>query len=274
MVAVMILIALVLGQLFSVGLIGAVLGPIFNAIGNILILVVYVFAVPIFWLVQTIGSLLGALMGRERQAMEFQGPINILEELEIEPGTAGLPPDLVLMIKWAGVIVVAIIGLFFLLRAINRWNEWDRSDEIAEERDSVWEEWSLKAILIAWLRALFGRFARERTQVAAPEDIMFTKPSAEPASVATIREIYRRLLRLGASLGTPRARNATPYEHLARLRELLRPDKDLTAITEAYVRTRYSPIGAEDAEIGEVQLSWQRVSSVANAELLSDGNDR
>lgn len=264
LVTILILLALTLGQLFSFDLARAVFDPIFSALIAILVLVVYVFAVPVIWSLEFIVSLVSSLI--QRDSPPFQPPpanMDLIEEFQRGQNLTGLPPELIFVVKWAGIGIVALAGLLFLLRAVSRWYEWESPDEITEERDSVWTEWSLKAILIAWLRSLRMRLFGNPLSDAAPLGVSLTQAGTEPTSVTTIRQVYRQLLRLGAALGLPRARNATPYEYLTRLQEHLKPEEDLVAITEAYVRTRYSPVTAGEIEIGEVQNSWERVRAAA-----------
>ncbi len=159
----------------------------------------------------------------------------------------GFSPDVVSGARWGMVLVV--VGVLSVLVAISvvRARRRKRQGD-GDERESVWSaDAALAGVGAAW-RSLWAR----RRQVEA---------SAGP-EVNAIRALYRDLLRLGARLGVPRQRYQTPYEYLPRLHERLpNSGSDLVAMTDAYVRVRYTPHAPRAEEIAEAQLTLERIVS-------------
>jgi hypothetical protein len=78
--------------------------------------------------------------------------------------------------------------------------------------------------------------------------------------IASVRQIYRHLLRWAATAGYPRQLSQTPREYSYVLVGLLpEAQQDLDLITQQYVRTRYGTSLPADFEIRQLTESWQRV---------------
>ncbi|GAI27181.1 unnamed protein product, partial [marine sediment metagenome] len=78
--------------------------------------------------------------------------------------------------------------------------------------------------------------------------------------IASVRQIYRQLLRWTAAGGYPRHISQTPYEYLYALAHLL-PDVqgDLDLITQQYVKVRYGALLPTEDELHQLRQSWHRV---------------
>jgi hypothetical protein len=74
-----------------------------------------------------------------------------------------------------------------------------------------------------------------------------------------VRELYRRLLRLGEALGAPRAVATTPLEHLPSLQHVLEPADAVARITGAYLGARYAERETSAAELAEVRAELDHV---------------
>jgi len=78
--------------------------------------------------------------------------------------------------------------------------------------------------------------------------------------IASVRQIYRQLLRWAATAGYPRHLSQTPQEYSYVLVRLLPEAQwDLDLITQQYVRTRYGTSLPTDYEIHQLTESWHRV---------------
>jgi Domain of unknown function (DUF4129) len=80
--------------------------------------------------------------------------------------------------------------------------------------------------------------------------------SEQPLSV---RALYRRVLRLGESVGARRALATTPLEHLPTLQASLDPPEGLTELTAAYVQARYAEANHTRDEIAELGANVDRL---------------
>ncbi len=105
------------------------------------------------------------------------------------------------------------------------------------------------------------------------------KEGSVSPEVASVRRIYRQLLRWTAGCGYPRHISQTPYEYCRTLESLL-PDtsKDLNFITKQYVRARYGVLLPVEDTLYILSQAWHRIKQTrlkrASAELSSgkEGN--
>ena len=76
----------------------------------------------------------------------------------------------------------------------------------------------------------------------------------------SVREVYRRLLRLGTAAGAARAARHDPFEHLPTLEQALQPTEDIEHLTDAYVLagTPNKPASTELAALEERVVRVQR----------------
>jgi hypothetical protein len=157
-----------------------------------------------------------------------------------------LPPSVVATARWGMVAVVVGLLILFIAIAVVRGRRRARKPG-DDERESVWST----PLLLAGLGAAWRRlWARLREARAAPE--------AE--SVGTIRAIYRELLRVGAGLGVGRKASETPYEYRPRLSSKLPGHaEDISSLTEAYVRVRYTPEAPSREEVDTARGALDRV---------------
>jgi hypothetical protein len=81
-----------------------------------------------------------------------------------------------------------------------------------------------------------------------------------PPAVASVRQIYRQLLRWAATGGYPRHISQTPHEYCYTLVGLL-PEarEDLDLVTQQYVRTRYGALLSTEDELNELSQAWNRI---------------
>ena len=161
-----------------------------------------------------------------------------------------LPPGVVTTARWG--MVALVVGVLILLIAIAVVRSRHRAKKPGEdERESVW---STPLLLAGWSQAWRNLWARLRGGREEPE----------PESVGAIRAIYRELLRLGMGLGVGRRPSETPYEYRPRLSvRLPGGTEEINALTEAYVRVRYTPVAPSQDEVTAGHEALARIQSVA-----------
>jgi hypothetical protein len=80
------------------------------------------------------------------------------------------------------------------------------------------------------------------------------------AGVASVRQVYRWLLRWASTGGCPRGMSQTPYEYCSALAGLLpEAQGDLELITQGYVRARYGASLPDEGESARLSQAWHRV---------------
>lgn len=113
-------------------------------------------------------------------------------------------------------------------------------DDVEEVRDFVWS-WSA---LAAGIAALLDRFIGRRAQPLARGATESGRAADGDGAARSVRELYRELLTLGASLGRDRLPHETSREYeraLAGLEPLASGRSELRELTEVYAEARYGP---------------------------------
>jgi hypothetical protein len=254
----LILASLAVAQLLSFDLLLSASRPLFDLLGRLVLLLLYVIIVPlayvieliVYWLMQFFN--LGG-EGQPPEPMQASDLEGFLERLFNQL----LSPDAIAALKVLGALVLVAIALLLIGRAVARWRpRVSESDTALEERDSVWQAGTFREALWAWLRSLLRRRTAAVTDPAAAGTL--SAPDASNALV-TVRELYRRLLTMGDEAGKRRPAASTPYEHLPALTGALEPRPELEQVTEAYVVARYAEIEAPQLEVEVLREQLERV---------------
>jgi hypothetical protein len=255
-----VLAALIVGQLLSFDLLLVATRPIFDLLGQLLLLAIYLVVIPLAyiveWLIYVMLSLLSA--GATQQPPQPLQPAEIDTRLQ-QLFSQQIPPQLLAALKAAGAAALLIVGLLVVARAAARWRRSSaEADAGEEERDSLWEPGRLRRALLALLRRLFRRDDSAAATQSAASGASVLSGSAG-AELVSMRELYRRLLQLGESLGAHRALHTTPLEHLAALQESLEPANTVAIVTEAYVNVRYADMESTRDEAEAVRKQFERL---------------
>jgi hypothetical protein len=251
-----VLAALLTGQLLSFDVLLVATRPLFDALGWVLLILIYIVVIPLAYIVELLVFAVLALL----RANAGQAPPQPPRTVDIDDAVQRLvaldiPPELELGLKAIGAAVLLAVGLVFIARAAARWRPSSLdADAALEERDSLWEPGRLRTLLMRWLLRLLGR-ARRRA-VAGPADGSAGAVTEQTAGLGSIRELYRELLRVGEVAGARRAAATTPFEHAPALLQRLEPEDAVAALTAAYVTVRYAeqelPPSTEAALRGEL----------------------
>src|SRR6266851_6194552 len=250
---VVVLLALLVGQLLSFELLITATRPLFDLLGLVLLVVIYIIVIPLAYVVELLIYFILSLITPDptRQPPQPYQPgevDNLLQRLLSQ----SISPELLAALKAVGAALVLGVVLLVIARAAARWrSSTTDADAAGEERDSLWDAGSFKRALLAWLRALCRRgspvVAGESNQDATPP-----RSGGTPA-VASVRELYRQLLGLGEAAGSRRMPITTPLEHLPSLQRRLEPEADIARLTAAYLDARYAEQEASAAEVASLR---------------------
>ena len=247
-----ILLALLIGQILSFDLLLVASRPIFDLLGRLLMLAIYILVIPIAFVVEwLVYLLLGLLRGNGgQQQPQLLQPADINNQLQ-NLSTLDIPPEVLIVLKAAGATILLAAALLVVARAASRWRSSNaEADATEEQRESVWDAGRLGRLLLAWLRRLLrlGRRPSATVEAAGPDAL----DAVQAGRTLSIREVYRQLLRLGETAGAPRDAATTPLEHLRSLQLSLEPADDLASLTRAYISVRYAD---EQPSPAEAQLA-------------------
>jgi hypothetical protein len=171
----------------------------------------------------------------------------------------GLAPEVVDAARAVGVVVLLGLGLLLVARTVARWRPPSAlMDGAEEERETLWEPDRVRKALLAWLAGLFRRRLRRASATAEASDLV---ASADQTNERSVREVYRRLLRLGTEAGASRPLATTPFEHLPTLDRALQPTDDLEQLTDAYVLVRYAEQTPQVREVEALEQRLERIQS-------------
>jgi len=244
-------------------------GLLFISIGIILFVGLLISAVATPDFVQLILNILKWLWGLVEMLMTFLASLIPPEEpVELPPAlvmpemdtTEGMrfftmPPAVRNVIRIGWTVMVLGILVLALWRISTQIFDWMRRRSGASGGEVEALHGAFRADLLRMLKyimlqllglILFRRF-RKRREPVAPE-------------VASVRGIYRHLLRWASSAGYPREPYQTPIEYLGLLVELLpESEGDLVFITQQYVDTRYGSAVPSESIREQLRQSWHRV---------------
>ncbi|MBI5955491.1 MAG: DUF4129 domain-containing protein [Chloroflexi bacterium] len=166
---------------------------------------------------------------------------------------------LVHALSWLLFALLAALVLALLARSF-RQSRRRPVEETEEIRESLGGMSLLFADLATWWDRLLGRLRVKRRQVAAPRAPYPEPGTAEYRLALSIRQIYVKLLALGAAREHPRQPPQTPYEYAQMISGAL-PDSsaEIGLITEVYVRVRYGASPVNDSQEAAVRQAWERV---------------
>ncbi|MDR7522420.1 MAG: DUF4129 domain-containing protein [Armatimonadota bacterium] len=220
---------------------GLALSPLLPVV-EILFLVLFVVAGI---LVRLLIAVLSRLPYREMP--DLQTPPTVFDDLLRRLRELEMNPQMVEGARWGMVALVVLLLVIAMALTIVLMRRREGSPD-EDQRESVWSAREL-------LRGLTGVLPR----IGRP------RPPAEDRAgptAGTIRRIYRELLRLGGTQGTPRPSWMTPREHEPRLRGVFtRAAEDVGVLTAAYERVRYGGARPTAAEVRAAGEALERIKA-------------
>jgi hypothetical protein len=264
----LLLVTLLLAQVFTFERIGALLEPLWGPLGTVFWALFYAIFLPLGFLVEGLIYLFRLIIrpGGEPPPPPQAPDTSWLDQLRNQERSNALPPELMLAVKVIVALALGAILVALLARAVFRFRDWWRGDDVEEVRELVWSWPGLAAIwrwLLARLRprpprivvALFGRRVQGDTA----------------AFGGSIRELYRQFLSLGAAIGRTRRLAETPFEYESRLNAdgSLAGSGEVQSITESYVRVRYGPPAPSVPDQGPVAAALARLRALWQDRLSS-----
>jgi len=247
-----VLVALVLGQLVSFNVLIVATRPVFDVLGQVVLLLLYAVVIPLAyvleWLIYLILSLIH--FNADQQPPQPPQPSDVDDVLQ-RLFSQLISPEVLVVLKAVGAAGLLLVALLIVARAVGRWRPSSADAAVTnEERDSVFDAERFMRACLDWLRRVFGRrptLAGRDGEAAHGPVVVASEPSL------SVRALYRHVLRLGESVGAPRPIATTAWEHLPTLQQSLEPAEDLTDVTDAYVMGRYAGVDATPAELADLR---------------------
>ncbi len=237
--ALVILPALALARLLQVDL-SAPLVWLLSPVGTLLGGLLYLFLIPVGWLMELLFNLLHPFFPN------LGGALDALRTLPTPPnaarGVAESNPAFDMLVPYLQTLFTLglfLMALYLVGRSLGR--RLTRLEEEEFVRESLEEE--------------DGGFTKAaRGPKVAPR-------RGERRTADSIRRIYAALVARAGAAGLPRRTDETPYEFLPRLVTAWPSEAEpVRAITEAYVAVHYAERAADKAETERVRALWKRVA--------------
>lgn len=161
-----------------------------------------------------------------------------------------------LSLVWA--IVMIGLLLFALWRISSQILGWLRRKLAGASEGEVERlPGGFRADLLNLIRFLFVKLVSLLRLVKRRQKV---KPVPE---IASVRQVYRQMLRWAAAKGYRRALSQTPHEFMDVLAAALPEARlELGFITEQYVRVRYSRSSPDQAELSRLKQTWNTVQKI------------
>ncbi len=254
-VGALLLIALLLAQSLSFERLDLLLAPLGQLVSDLTWAVIYPLGVGIGYLIVGLIWLLRLIVHPNEGREPPQLPdMSWLQKLKVEDQPD--QPDGLLLptLGLIAGIAVAVALVLLLARAARRLSDWRLPDDVEEVRDSVWSWDAPRDSLLRRLRARF-----QRADVTTPLD-------HDPATPAgNVRELYRRLLLLGAYRGRRRTPAETPdeYERALSATGLFSTGRDeLRLLTELYAEVRYGATQPKLVTISAARAALEQLEAL------------
>jgi hypothetical protein len=199
-----VLLALLLGQIVSFDVLIAASRPLFDLLGTVVLLLIYVIVIPLSYVVEWIIFLILKLLqpNDNRPPPEAPQPSDISNLLQ-RFFSEQVPPEVLMALKAAGAGLILLVALVLVARGLARWRPSSAdADATNEERESLWNAAQLRALLLAWLRRLLHR--GQTAQASVTETPAATVDLVPAPSLRSIRQLYGRLLVEGEAAGARR----------------------------------------------------------------------
>jgi hypothetical protein len=236
------------------------LGRILNTASDILFRVLSYLYIPIGYLIEGvnyIGRFIFSLL-RSEQPQPFESA-NVSEILGLPETTVtrGLPPELILALKWLFFTLVAAGLIFLLVKAVFRYMPFREKDEIDEIHESLWS-WDLfRADLHLLLHKLQRRFEPKRKSKAT-SSVLPGWYLDNFLGMLSVRQIYQCLLWEASRINMTRQHCETPNEYARRLgRTVPNSQKFLDEITGLYIEARYGELEIHDRLMVHANNLWK-----------------
>ncbi|MBI2862298.1 MAG: DUF4129 domain-containing protein [Chloroflexi bacterium] len=232
---------------------------------------------PMFDTVRALFDAVGAALIALAQFLNLEWFLGFLQiGGEAEDARGLVPPDAPWLLRWLGMLLewvgqvaaaMIIIGsaLWLVIKTIRflvqAWWWLTQFEAGLPGRGGEPLPRSLRDDLRAFWQWLLAHLRRQQPALSEEGKARAKRPGR--LSLPTVRAIYWDLMRRAARMGVPRGIAQTPYEYLRVLaRALPQGQPDLTALTTAYVRARYSSLPEDPEEIRATQQRWQRLRSL------------
>jgi hypothetical protein len=256
----LLVVAILLASVLTFERLDLLLSPLVQALQ----LVVYLIALPLGFVVEGLIDLLRPLLSPNRPlpppTMPFGRLVDSLRS-QSRPGN-GAPEILGQILIWLAIALVAALVVWLLARTFVRSAERRSIDGVEETHEVVWSWSEIKATIARWLAD--WRAGRRRSLAA----LVARRRSGAPSTnlPLTPRELYRELLRMGASAGQRRARAETPNEYeraLARLASLAAGREEVHVVTDVYVQDCYAAEPPPPSEVADAREALRRLQDMA-----------
>jgi hypothetical protein len=262
-VAAVLIVGLIVGQIISPGMIARAfswLRPIWRALGQILMFIIFVLAYLFFGLFE---PLLSGLSGGERQTepRTFESPLQFEDLQEMARDPLQFPPILGHIIRTTLIVGAVALLIWFFIRAVRRRSKGgEQEDEILETRETILS----MDLLRSQLDGLLNGLRRKRP----PPLFVELDPEQDPRQF--VRDLYQKVLARAVELDLPRMREQTPARYERSLLYLCSSESEqvrqaVETLTAVYEVARY---GVDPPTADQVQAAQDAFAQV-NAALQS-----
>lgn len=265
-------IALLLGSVLTLDLVGTILRPIGTLLDSVLSVIIYAVALPLGYLIEiaiwVIRSLL-AIGPRPPQPSRAGSPLAKLHSNTTAVQT--LSPELLAVLRWGTGLIAVVLLAVIAYRALTWSPTQDSDDGIPEAREFIGSWSDLRDTFRRWLAALLGRLPR-RVPTASSGGSPLVSRNASPAA-QTIFEIYREFLQVGSWVVGPRRPAQTPSEYERKvLSQVPAAIRSVHLLTRLFVATRYGEMTPDSGSLTEAReaLDQFRAVSRESSEDLSE----
>lgn len=240
----------------------AMLGRFLDIVFNLLSQAVDYLLIPFGFLAEKVVYVVQWLIDLIRGGQPPQSPQTPAFFEPLEPVGEVVPQMLsaeaILALKWVFFAVVAIVVIFFLVRAVFRNWSARKEAEIEEIHESLWSWQGFKADLRLFFSIIRRRLERRKKKLLPARLVPGWYRGEDAQGRLGIREIYQHLLWMASSAGITRLGHETPDEYARRLeRAVPEGSESIGELTSLYIGVRYGDLEAEYKQVDYANGLWK-----------------
>ena len=234
--------------------IGVILDFLGKALHYILIPLNYIFE-GVFYIIQLI---INWLRTDQPLQPDSEGNLGGIEGMEgVVP--KAIPPEVLTIIQWVVIAIIAAVVIYFLARAISRYVERRQREDIEEIHESLWSVDEFGNDLRLFFKMMAQKFKRRPAAATVPR---FHIDENMPGRL-DIRDIYRHLLWESARSGLARKSHETTREYARRVKKAVPSGSEqLAQITDLYTSVRYGEITAPKEQVDNANSLWKTLRTL------------
>lgn len=225
------------------------LRPLWNAILNIFLFILFIFAYLFFGLFEPFLDQIARQSPRETQTFQSMVQPQNLKDLGRDP--VEVPPVLFQIFQALVIVLGIVFVVWILIRALRKSKSSNEIEGVLEERESILSPGLIKAQVNNLINGLWRKRLAPFLDLVGEEDTR-----------RIVREMYQQILKRAAAIDLPRKKGQTPRTYQETLLSHSIEERSAwDAITQAYNVARYGVIPPTQEQVQMAREAFVKIEA-------------